>query len=369
MKIRDRYIAKTLFTYTLVVLVVWLSIYSFFNFLAELNSVGDGGYTILSAFKYIVLQLPEVAYKQASPVILLGCILGMGHLATTSQLLIFRASGASILKISILTLKNALIFVLVLIAIGEFLAPISSNFAKSGRLIAMGGNIASFNQDGFWIRDGDNFINVNKNIDGQLFSGITIIEVNSSNKIERVIKSDSAIFDGNSLNMKCLKESDDCSSSKIFSIDDSSIFDKISLKERNSYNKKVSFDQDLIDSIEKEPKELTTWTLVKQIQFLSDNKLRSGVFEVELYKRLIKPVTLIAMILLAMLFIFGSIRDVSLGRKIFFGAALGLSFEMLSRISSAMALSFDFNTFMSAMLPSALVMIISIILLLKKSFS
>ena len=79
MKIRDRYIAKTLLTYTMVVLLVWLSIYSFFNFLAELNNVGRNGYTILSAFKYVVLQLPEVAYNQASPVILLGCILGMGH--------------------------------------------------------------------------------------------------------------------------------------------------------------------------------------------------------------------------------------------------------------------------------------------------
>ena len=369
MKIRDRYITKTLFTYTLVVLVVWLSIYSFFNFLAELNSVGDGGYTILSAFKYIVLQLPEVAYNQSSPVILLGCILGMGHLATTSQLLIFRASGTSILKISILTLKNALIFVLVLIAIGEFLAPISSNFAKSGRLIAMGGNIASFNQDGFWIRDGDNFINVNKNIDGQLFSGITIIEVNSSNKIERVIKSDSAIFDGNSLNMKCLKESDDCSSSKIFSIDDSSIFDKISLKERNSYNKTVSFDQDLISSLEKNPEDLRTWTLIKKIQFLSGNKLRSGVFEVELYKRLVRPLTLIAMILVAMLFIFGSTRDATLGRKIFLGVALGLSFELLSRIGGALALSFNFSPFFSSVLPTVIVIVVSITLLIKKSIS
>ena len=58
-----------------------------------------------------------------------------------------------------------------------------------------------------------------------------------------------------------------------------------SLKERNSYNKTVSFDQDLIDSLKKEPDELTTWNIIKQIQFLSDNKLRSGVFEVELYKR------------------------------------------------------------------------------------
>ncbi len=360
MKIRDRYIAKTLLTYTIIVLVVWISIYSFFNFLAELNSVGKAEYTILSAFTYIVLQLPEVAYRQASPIILLGCILGMGHLATTGQLLIFRVSGASILKITLLTLKNSLIFFLFFIFIGEFLAPTSSSFAESSRSNALGNSGASISQEGFWIRDGDNFINVKKNIDGTLFSGITVIEVNSSNKIERVIKSENALFDGNSLDM---------SGSEIFSIDGSSFFDGISLKERNSYNKTVSFDQGLIESLEKEPKDLSTWTLIKQIRFLSDNKLRSGVFEVELYKRLIQPVTLIAMILLAMLFIFGSTRDVTLGRKIFFGLALGLSFEMLSRIASAMALSFDLNPFMSSILPSIIVMAVSLVFLIQKSMS
>jgi len=360
MKIRDRYITKTLLSYTIIVLVVWLGIYSFFNFLSELNSVGKDGYTILSAFTYIILQLPEIAYKQASPIILLGCILGMGHLATTGQLLIFRVSGASILKITLLTLKNSLIFVFFFIFIGEFLAPISSNLADRSKLNTLGDSSASFNQGGFWIRDGDNFINVKKNIDGKLFSGITVIEVNSLNKIERVIESENALFDGNSLDM---------SGSEIFSIDGLSFFDGISLKERNSYNKTVSFDQDLIDSLEKEPKDLSTWTLIKQIRFLSDNKLRSGVFEVELYDRLIQPITLIAMILLAMLFIFGSIRDVTLGRKIFFGVALGLSFEMLSRVASAMALSFDFSPLLSSILPSITLMFISIILLLRKSFS
>ena len=360
MKIRDRYIAKTLLSYTLVVLVVWLSIYSFFNFLTEINVVGQESYTILSAIKYIILKMPEVTYSQASPVILLGCVLGMGHLATTNQLLIFQISGTSILKITGTTLKNALIFVIAIIAIGEAIAPMSSNFAELGRSNALGNIAVSTSQEGFWIRDGDNFINVKKNIDGKLFSGITVIEVNSSNKIERVIKSENAVFDGNSLDM---------SGTDIFSISDDGFFDNISLKERNSYNKTVSFDQDLIDSLKKEPKDLTTWTIIKQIQFLSDNKLRSEVFEVELYKRLIKPVTLVAMILLAMLFIFGSTRDITLGRKIFFGVALGLSFEMLSRIASAMALSFDFNPLMSAILPSTLVMLISITLLIQKSMS
>jgi lipopolysaccharide export system permease protein len=359
MKIRDRYIAKTLLSYTLVVLVVWLSIYSFFNFLTEINVVGQEGYTILSAIKYIILKIPEVTYSQASPVILLGCILGMGHLATTNQLLIFRISGASILKITGITLKNALIFVIAIIAIGEAIAPKSSNFAELGRSNALGQIAVSNSQEGFWIRDGESFINVKQSVGGKIFKGLTVIEINSSNRISTVVTSEKATFDGKSL---------ETNNAEIFSIEASKEIDEVSL-EIDFYNKSVSFDQDLIDSLKKEPRDLTTWTIIKQIQFLSDNQLMSEVFEVELYKRLIKPVTLVAMILLAMLFIFGSTRDITLGRKIFFGVALGLSFEMLSRIASAMSLSFDFNPLMSAIIPSTLVMIIAIILLIQKSMS
>jgi lipopolysaccharide export system permease protein len=202
-------------------------------------------------------------------------------------------------------------------------------------------------------------LNVEKNIDGNHFVGVTIIEV-KSNKITSVVKSEDATFDGKSLKM------DD---TDIFSINDSKYIDEISLKERNSYNKIVSFDQDLINSLKKEPDELTTRNIYKQIQFLSKNKLRSGIYQVELYKRAIKPITLVAMILLAMLFVFGSIRNVTLGRKIFFGVSLGLSFEMLSRIGGSLALSLDFNPVMSVVLPTTVVMVIAITLLIRKSVS
>ena len=357
MKIKDRYIAKTLLTYTLVVMLVWLSIYSFFNFLSELDSVGTANYSILEAFQYIILQMPEVAYDQASAVILLGCILGMGHLATTGQLLIFRASGLSVIKITWLTVKNAMIFIFLLILIGETIAPKLTQYAEYERSNALGQNNLSENQDGFWIRDGDNFINVENNIDGSVFSGITIIEVDN-NKIKRVINSESGNFDGESL--KLIK-------TDIFSIDEKNKFENIVSKKRNLYKKNVAFDHDLIASLEKEPKDLSTLTIIKQIQFLTENKLRAGVFEVELYKRLVKPISLIAMVLLAMLFIFGSTRDVTLGRKIFFGVAIGLSFELVSRIGCAMELSFEFNPLLSSFIPALLVIIIAISLLIKKS--
>ena len=359
MKIKDRYIANTLLTYSIVVLLVWLSIYSFFNFLAELNSVGTVNYTILEAFKYIILQLPEVAYNQVSAVILLGCVLGMGHLATTGQLIILRASGISILKITWLTLKNAIIFLILITMVGELVAPTLTTYAENERSIALGQNSVSSSQDGFWIRDGDNFINVKNNVDGSVFNDITVIEVNNeSNEIERVVNSKSAIFDGQNINME---------STNIFSINSSNLYDDIVLKERNLYKKRVAFDQDLIDSLEKEPKDLTTFTILKQIQFLTDNKLRAEVFEVELYKRLVKPITLIAMILLAMLFIFGSTRDATLGRKIFFGVAIGLSFELISRIGGAMALSFDLNPLLTTFVPAMAIMIIATTVLINKS--
>jgi lipopolysaccharide export system permease protein len=358
MKIRDRYIAKTLLLYSLVVMLVWLSIYSFFNFLAELNSVGTFNYTILEAIKFIVLRIPEVAYEQASAVILLGCLLGMGHLASTGQLLIFRVSGLSVLRTVWITVKNALFIIFLLMFIGEVFAPALTKYAESERKSAMGQASLSNNPDGFWIRDGDNFINVENNVDGRLYSGITIFEVSKSNKIERIINSESANFDGKSL---YLKETD------IYSINSNNKFENIDLKERNAFNKSVAFDQDLITSLEKEPKDLSTYTIIKQIQFLTDNKLRAGVFEVELYNRLVKPISLIAMILLAMLFIFGSNRDATLGRKIFFGVAIGLSFELISRIGGAMSLSFEFIPLFSSFAPPLLAIIITTSVLINKS--
>ena len=358
MKIKDRYIAKTILSYTLVVMLVWLSIYSFFNFLSELNSVGNANYTILGAFQYIILQMPEVAYDQASALILLGCILGMGHLATTGQLLILRVSGASVLNITWLSVKNAMLFLFILILVGEIFAPTLTQYAEGERLDALGQTSFSGSQDGFWIRDGDNFINVENNIDGSMFSGISIFEVNEQNKIQKVISSETGIFDGKSLNLNA---------TEIFLINSDNAFENLSIKDHNNYNKSVAFDHELIASLEKEPKDLSTLTIIKQIQFLTENKLRAGVFQVELFTRLVKPISLTAMILISMIFIFGSNRDITLGRKIFLGVAIGLSFELISRLGGAISLSFEFSPFLSSFVPSILAIFIAILILIKKS--
>jgi len=358
MKILNRYITKTLLIYTLTVLVIWLGVYGFFNYLDEISSIGQANYTSVSAFKYIAFQIPEIAYKHASPVILLGCVLGMGYLATTNQLLILRVSGLSVMKLTLLTVKKALMFVFIIIFIGEVFAPISSEMAEKSRAKDLGYSFASQSQQGFWIKEGDKYIRVNKNFDGNSFGGVTLIQTNNNKKVDTVISSDIAIFNGESLAF---------GNTDIFSVDNDSNFNVVSHKKRNSYNQSVSFDQDLINSLRKEPRELTTWNIFKHMQFLNDNKLKADIYEVELYKRLVKPVTLVAMILLAMLFIFGSNRNATLGKKIFLGIALSLTFELTSRVGGALSIAFSIDPLMSAIVPSLGVMLLAFVLLRRHS--
>jgi GMP synthase-like glutamine amidotransferase len=46
-----------------------------------LSGGGQHNYTTLSAIIYVAADLPAVIYAHSSVIILLGCLLGMGHLA------------------------------------------------------------------------------------------------------------------------------------------------------------------------------------------------------------------------------------------------------------------------------------------------
>jgi lipopolysaccharide export system permease protein len=359
MTISNRYIAKILFSFTLTVLIIWLGVYSFFNFLEEMDSIGRANYTSFQAMKYIGLNVPEVIYSHSTSIILLGCILGMGQLSSNNEIIVMRASGESIMRITFFTIKVSLLFVFSCITLGETIVPISSEYAEKIRSKALGIASASQSEDGFWIKDGKNFINVKKNLDGKLFFDLSIFEINSSNKIQTVTTANKAKFTGQALSLEDIE---------VFLLDDSKYIDNITQKKFNSLTKLVTFDSDFVSSLKKSPEDLTTFKIIKQISYLSDNKLRSDIYELELYKRLIRPFTLIAMIIIGMLFIFGSNRSVTLGRKIFIGISLALSFEMMSRVGGAFSLGFDLNPIIIATMPTAIILLIAFLFLIRQSF-
>ncbi len=354
MKILDRYITKTLLKYSLSVMVVLIGVFAFFKFLDEVNDIGRASYTLVDAVIYIGFLLPSIAYETSSVIILLGAVLGLGCLASNSELVVMQGSGVSVIKIIKITLRVSISFVVLAIILGEFVAPFSSNQAEIYRAKALGEKIITTNQQGFWIRDAGNFIHVERNLDGKVFNNITLIKLKSANTLDSVVYSDKAVFDQDQLTLQ---------KNNFYQINDEGKFTKIKKEARQKYRSEVEFDQDLIDSLKKDPQQLSTLQLFKHIGFLLKNNLFTGDYEAEFYKRIMKPITLIAMILLTIPFIFGSLRDASLGKKIFLGVVIALVFEQFSKLGVWMPKVFDLDYFLSAALPTVVVMVLAILML------
>ena len=87
MKIIDRYIFRTVATTTLVALLVLLLLEFFLSLLAELEEVGQGDYDIWAALRYLLMMQPQRLYEMFPLALLVGGLLGMGALASGSELI------------------------------------------------------------------------------------------------------------------------------------------------------------------------------------------------------------------------------------------------------------------------------------------
>ena len=143
MKILNRYLAKTLLKYSLSVMVVLVGIFAFFKFLEEVGDIGRVNYTLIDALAYVVLLIPSIIYMLSSLIVLLGVVLGLGYLASNSELIVMRGAGIPVTKITKTTLKISVTFIVVMIALGEFIVPITSDYAQKYRAQALGQHVVA----------------------------------------------------------------------------------------------------------------------------------------------------------------------------------------------------------------------------------
>jgi lipopolysaccharide export system permease protein len=358
MKILKQYIFKTMAFYTIGVMFIWLGVYAILNFITEIDKVGQANYTILKAILYVLLDLPSVLYSHSAVIILLGTILSFGHLVATSQLTIVLVNGISVIKVTLFAVISALIFMIIVIIFSESVSYKATEYAENYRAKALGKNIQSENQEDFWFRDKDSIINIKNSFDGHLLFDVMLIKLNEFNKIYELIYSKKALFKDEELEFINAKK---------YQLEYNEQIVDIKTTYLDKYNTKLLFDKKLILNLKKTVNKLSTLELYKYINFLKQNKLASGEFEVEFYKRIVKPFTLVTIILFSMLFVFGSFRDSSTANKVLLGLTLGLFFELISRIGGVLSLRFDYNSFFGSIMFTTIILFISIILLRKKS--
>lgn len=128
----DRYIGVTVFVAILAVLGVILGLALLFAFIDELNDI-SASYGIGDALRFIFLTAPRRAYDMLPMAALIGCLVGLGTLASNSELTIMRATGVSLSRIVWAVMKPMLVLMLAGILVGEYVAPWTENIAQSER--------------------------------------------------------------------------------------------------------------------------------------------------------------------------------------------------------------------------------------------
>lgn len=354
MKQIDKYIGKTVLAGILIVLLVLVGLFTFFSFIDEIDDINKQGYGLWQVIQYVTLEIPRHIYDVFPSAALLGSLLGLGMLANNSELTVMRAAGVSIVRIAVSVLKVGLVLTIVTMLIGETLAPMGGQYANNMRAIATSTNenqqVGFSGRSGFWARDGHDFVNIHSIFPNGRFGWISLYEYDAQQRLRTITYAKYALYkDGQWLLEEVTRNNFEAT--------------QVTRQYLPSTTWDAILNPDLVEIVNVRPHKLSSLGLYKYIEYLRQNGQRTAQYELAFWTRISYPLVGITMILLAIPFVFGSLRSVSVGQRILVGALLGIGFHMLNQATGNIGLVYGISPVLSALLPPILFLVIAIVLM------
>ena len=348
-RLLDRYIGQSVAGAVLAVMAVLVGLFALISFANEFDKIGKGSYTFWHALNYTLLRLPHRIYELFPLATLLGTMLGLGALANNSELVIMRTSGLSIGRIVISIMKTAFMLMLLAMVIGEVIAPPAQQYATQSRLKALGSKISLNTDYGLWARDGNTFINVRHVEDDTSLKDLHLYTFDQQHRMITLLRAKRAVHDGDEWKLSGVTQTrfkdDHLMQSKL-----------------KQLNWKALLEPDLINVVSVTPETLAVWKLGSYIGYLKDNGLDASQYQLAMWTKIMMPLSIAAMVLLAVPFVFGSQRHTSIGKQIMIGFLVGITFYIVNRLAGQMGLVYELPPAIAAALPTVVVISGAVIL-------
>ena len=350
MKILDRYIGAAVFKSIGIVLLVLIALDSFFRLVRELNDVGTGNYDQFEMLVYLLLTTPAHIVEFFPVAALLGAITGLGALANESELVVMRAAGVSLLRISTSVLKAGFVLILGLMLLAEFVVPPAEQYAESRRSQMLAEQTALKTKNGFWSRDARSFLNIRGISPGGDISDIYIYEFDKDHKLRTTTHADKAVYKDGQWILNGLSQSE-------VSLE--------GIKTRTFAQAQWDslLSPALINLIIVNPLQLSMRDLYGYYRYLSDNGQDAERYELAFWSRVIMPISIAVMLLLAVPFVFGPLRSVSIGQRIFVGFLVGLGFFLFNQAFNHLGIVYSIPALLSASLPAFSFLVLAIFMI------
>ncbi len=336
----DRYIGTSVFLAILAVLGVIVGLALLFAFIDELGDLGDG-YGTLQALIYVFMTLPRRTYEMLPMASLIGCLIGLGTLASNSELTIMRAAGVSVGRIVWAVMKPMLVVMLVGVLIGEYLAPWSENQAQAYRAQAQGGGEAQSSKHGLWHRQGQEYVHINAVQPNGRLLGVTRYQFDDERRLLSSSFARRGTYEGDHWQL------DEVVTTR---------FHERNTEVVNAPSERwdVELKPELLGTVVMEPEALSVTGLWRYIQYLGAQGLSNGTYWLAFWTKLLQPLVTGALVLMAISFIFGPLRSVTLGQRIFTGVLVGFTFRIAQDLLGPSSLVFGFSPLLAVVVPAGI---------------
>jgi lipopolysaccharide export system permease protein len=345
----DRYVMSTVGGAMLLVMVVVLSLDLIFAFIAELEDT-ENNYQTVEALLYVLLTLPRRIYDYLPLGAFMGCLIGLGSMASSSELTVIRAAGVSIKRIVWSAMKPALIVVMLGIVIGEYVAPPAERMAQSKKAVAQGAgkNVAS--ASGIWHREGDTFMHLNAVQPNGVLYGVSLFEFDSDRWLVSASFAKRGIYLGDHWRLE------DVTTTRL---SDS----ETSREVHRSLRWESGLSPEVLSVLIVDPEDLPISGLYTYSRYLGEQGLNAANYWLAFWKKVLMPLGTAVMVMVAISFIFGPLRSVTMGFRVFTGLIVGLLFKYMQDLLGPMSVVFGFNPVIAILLPIAVNAMVGIILM------
>ena len=114
------------------------------------------------------------------------------------------------------------------------------------------------------------------------------------------------------------------------------------------------------------PETLSFTGLYSYLTYLSENDQNTSTYELAFWRKITQPVTIAVMLLVALSFIFGPLRSVTMGARIVMGVVTGIAFYLTDKIFGPIVLVYELHPAIGALMPSIVFIGIATFLLKKR---
>ena len=344
------YLSRTVLSTTVMVLVVLLALAGLFEFIAELEDL-ENDYQAPQAILYAALRLPILAFELMPVSILIGSLLGLGGIAANSEIIVMRAAGMSISKLAGLVAIPGAVLMVVTGLLGEFIGPPLDFYARNMYLEARLGQDDDRLGNETWVKDGEVFLHLERVNSEFEFGTVYLYRFDEDNRLESI-----ALADNSGLNEDDTWRLENFRETRFFD-------DRVQVTEEVLTTEQFEVNAELLGSGLAKPLSLSMRGLRSYIDYLERNDLDASQYETEFWYRISRTVTVGLMPVLALAFVFGSLRSGGAGGRLMIGVGIGLAYYLASEMLANSGQVFDLNPATVSWLPTIALLLVTIIAL------